>query len=189
MSRLTLGVLMISVALNIGLATAAHRRFSKVVVSSALELIPGELITHIAGATPNGEPVALKWPSEKPTLLYVITPTCPWCTRNAANFDAIVREKADEYQIVLVSLTMQGFREYWEALRLNWTGQAVLPIGDLAQDTLNSLKIVGTPELILISPAGMVEKVWTGAFMNSREEIERLLRVSLPGIDDVPTSR
>src|SRR6185295_18590022 len=40
-----------------------------------------------------------------PTLIYVMSPTCPWCERNNSNMNALVEQAGTKYRMFIVSLT------------------------------------------------------------------------------------
>ena len=47
----------------------------------------------------------------------------------------------------------------------------------------------GTPQTLLLDPQGKILKNWRGAYQGSlRKEVERVLALSLPGLDELPAT-
>src|SRR5262249_38825740 len=116
--------------------------------------------------------------SNKPTVLYVITPSCIWCRRNQPNIEKIAEAKANDFRFIGLSLAESGLKEYVDEHHLKfpvYTG--------LTAETVRSLGLGSTPQTIVVSPEGKILKVWTGAYMeNLRPEVEAYFGIQLPGI-------
>ncbi|PYS79570.1 MAG: hypothetical protein DMF70_12770 [Acidobacteria bacterium] len=116
--------------------------------------------------------------TDKPTVFYVLSPSCIWCERNRKNIDELTRAKGNDFRFVGLSLSEEQLKEYVEQHRLNfpvYTG--------LKPDTIQSLGLGGTPQTIVISPAGSVLKNWAGAYREqTQREVEDYFQVRLPGL-------
>lgn len=128
----------------------------------------------------SGKEVKLSWPSseKKLTVLYVFSPTCGWCRRNIENFKAMGTPTRSEYRLVPISLASAGLSKYVEKYGLVFPvfADPVLPQG-------GAFAFSGTPETLVISPAGIVKRVWRGAFTDAvKREVEAYLGVHLPGM-------
>jgi len=174
-------VLITSVGLNVLLAYRVQRQNSAIVARRA------ENTLNVGTAVP---PItAMRWgegrrevisygDTSRPTVLYIFTPPCSWCKRNTDNFNALVDKKSGEYRFIGLSLSKDGLGEYLT------THHSTIPIyTDLSKDTIAAYKLSGTPQTLVISPAGMVVKNWKGAYTGGQEsEVESFFQVKLPGL-------
>jgi hypothetical protein len=139
-------------------------------------LTPGELIKPLTVRSVDNNPLTLRWDSyTSATVLYVFSPDCMWCVRNAGSV-RILAEKASAYRVIGISTTSDGLGKY-----LDSTGHPfpvyVLPM----TSAVKMLHIIGTPETIVISSRGIVEKVWAGAYSGRiQREIQNTFGVILP---------
>jgi len=114
--------------------------------------------------------------SSAPTLLYVFTPSCGWCTKNLENIKTLAKDIRN-YRLVGLALSSEGLAEY---VAKNGIEFPVLTEPD--QSTVRSYRLGGTPATILISPEGRVLKIWMGAWGGrTQAEIETQFSVRLPG--------
>jgi len=122
---------------------------------------------------------------EQPTVLYIFTPPCTWCTRNMENFKTLLNAESTRYRFVGVSLAEQGLAEYVMKNELK------VPVySGLSPETLTTYKLGGTPQTIVISPEGRVLQDWVGAYVgNQKSEVEAFFHVSLPGIRELPEEK
>jgi peroxiredoxin len=115
---------------------------------------------------------------EKPTVLYVFTPPCRWCERNANNINALVAQKSDEFQFIGISLAKDGLPDY-----VANNGLTIPVYTDLSEETKKAYKMGGTPQTIVVSPAGQVLQSWAGAYTGEQQkQVERFFGVALPGL-------
>src|SRR5262245_38495236 len=86
----TAGILLLvaSVSLNVFLAGKVYfSRQLQLAKASERLLNVGTAVPPIAAKSLSGQQEMLSYQASKtPTVLYVITPTCPWCARNMDNF-------------------------------------------------------------------------------------------------------
>jgi hypothetical protein len=72
-----------------------------------------------------------------PTVLYVFTPPCVWCARNADNFKSLANRESADYRFIGISLSEQGLTDY--VAKNNLT----LPVySGLSPETLKAYKLV-----------------------------------------------
>ena len=116
--------------------------------------------------------------TDKPTVFYVLSPSCIWCERNRKNIDELTKAKGKDFRFVGLSLSGEQLKEYVEEHHLNfpvYTG--------LKSDTIQALGLGGTPQTIVISPEGLVLKNWPGAYREqTQREVEDYFQVRLPGL-------
>lgn len=143
------------------------------------KLSPGMKVDPVTAVGLDGQPVTISYNStNKPTVFYVITPSCIWCRRNQANVDRIADMKATDFRFVGLSLAEPGLKEYVEEHHFKFPVYA-----RLTAETIQSLGLGGTPQTIVVSPKGKILKVWTGAYVESlRSEVEAYFGTQLPGL-------
>ena len=172
-------VLLCMLAVSLGSSAYLYRLNAAVRHSQAPAIAPlkaGDRVPGITGAAPDGSGVTA--PSRARVVLYFFSPSCSWCERNIDNAKAIAAAAGPSYTFVAVSTVNTGVREYIRERKLGWTVVDHVPVATLA-----AYKIIGTPQTTLVSPDGVVLASWSGAYTeSSRNEIGRLLNVTLPGL-------
>lgn len=115
--------------------------------------------------------------TDKPTVVYVLSPDCIWCERNRENIGKL-GELGDRFRFVGISLTEKGLKEYVEKQHFKF------PIyTHVAAEAMTSLGLGTTPQTIVISPEGRVLRNWTGAYTDrTRGEVEEFFQTRLPGL-------
>jgi hypothetical protein len=139
----------------------------------------GTKIDPVSAVGLDGKPVTISYNStNKPTVFYVITPSCIWCRRNQSNVNRLADAKANDFRFVGLSLTESGLKEYVAEHHLKFPVYARLPA-----ETVESLGLGGTPQTIVVSPEGEILKLWTGAYIEDlRPEVEAYFGIQLPGL-------
>lgn len=115
---------------------------------------------------------------DRPVVLYVFTPQCPWCARNLANLKTLLAHGRGDYRFVGLSLTDKDVRDYAAKNQLD------LPVYfNPSDEATREYKLGSTPQTIVISRDGKVLKNWLGAYTGPQQaEVEQFFGVSLPGI-------
>jgi hypothetical protein len=115
--------------------------------------------------------------TDKPTVLYILSPDCIWCERNGENI-AKLGELGDRFRFIGLSMTESGLKEYVEKQHFKF------PVYTrVAAEAVTSLGLGTTPQTIVISPEGRVLKNWTGAYSDrTRGEVEEFFQTRLPGL-------
>lgn len=96
---------------------------------------------------------------------------CHFCTESAPFYQRFTSEISGQKRVRLVAALPQQIddgRKY-----LNDLGAAV---DEVKQASLESLKVAGTPTLLLVNRAGQVENVWRGK-LSGNQEAEVLSRL------------
>jgi peroxiredoxin len=141
-------------------------------------LMAGDRLPKVNLASMQGNIVSMDWKTgDRPTIVYVFTPQCTWCTRDLESLRVLAANSA-AYRFVGVSLTSEGLREYVGKNRLDF------PIYTSPNtSTIKALKLTITPETILVSPRGEVKRVWLGAYQGkNRAEIAEAFGVRFPDL-------
>jgi hypothetical protein len=171
-------LLIASLSLNVYLGwkvkqTKPTLSIERTIVSTGTKLDP------ITAVSMDGKQLTISYEAtDKPTVFYVLSPTCIWCERNKANLDTLTRLKGNDFRFIGLSLGEAGLKEYVERQFLNFPVYTKLTPG-----TINSLGLGGTPQTIVISPEGRVLKNWIGAYTEHLQpELEEYFQISLPGL-------
>jgi peroxiredoxin len=169
-----------SVATNFALAKRLRNAGELLAKQNPPALKPGTQVPAIRARDLQKRPQQVEFSaSSAPTLLYVFTPSCGWCTKNLENIKALAKDTRN-YRFVGLSLSSEGVAEY---VAKNGLEFPVLTEPD--QSTVRSYQLGGTPATILISPEGRVLKIWMGAWGGrAQAEIESHFGVRLPGLID-----
>jgi thioredoxin-related protein len=115
----------------------------------------------------SGEKISLPdvdWAKSDKTLLVVIEKGCHFCSDSATFYRRLVQETAERKNIKLIAVFPHGIDQGKEYL--NGLG---VQITELRQAPLNSIKVRGTPTLILVNNAGVVTDTWLGQLTPDKE--------------------
>lgn len=173
-------MLVVSVALNVMLAlkireltdTQNARRAER-------ELEVGTAVPAITARRLDGKSETITYAdSTRPTVIYVFTPQCMWCTRNLDNFQTLVNQKGKDYRFIGISLSKEGLEKYVA------DHQLAFPIyTDIPTEVGEAYKMGGTPQTVVISPQGKVLQNWPGAYAGDQKyQVEKYFDMTLPGI-------
>ena len=151
---------------------------------SRLEVLnPGNRVGIVAVETLQGTQTQIEWTrAGTPTIVYVFSPDCQWCRRNHNAERTVVEGTTGRYRFIGLSLTKDGLNSYISENNINYPVY-IVPRGAPA---LKQLGIRGTPETIIISNRGIVQKVWAGAYAyndTTRREIEGLLAIKIAPVN------
>lgn len=114
----------------------------------------------------------------EPTVLYVFTPQCHWCSENLDNIRVLAKETRGKYKLIGLSLNNEGLEDYLQKTKLDF------PVyRDIPSNVKSAYKFGGTPQTIVISPEGKVIKNWVGVYTDDvASEVEGYFKLSLPGL-------
>jgi peroxiredoxin len=176
------GLLVCSLAINLLLArrvASLRRTISSIKSESRLAL--GDMLPPIVAKNPQGRAAILDYgETQLPTVVFIITPDCGWCTKNIMNMRTLVENAHNQYRFVGLSLSSDKLSNYVKENQLEFPIYTDLPIL-----TMREYKLGGTPQTIVVSPQGQVMKMWSGAFAEDlQKEVEDYFKVKLPGIRD-----
>lgn len=166
-------LLVISVALNVVFARQLHALRQPVT-----SLQPGERVPPLDVTALDGTPVRISFDGATPTLLYYFSPTCTWCERNWANVRTILNAGEGRVRVIGLSTTAKGVEQVLTRhdVRFDvYTG--------VSAQTMRAYHFGGTPNSILVSPAGIVLRSWPGAYRGALAAgIEKYFVLKLPGL-------
>lgn len=141
-------------------------------VDQLIELNPGTRLPAIEGSNAEGNKIRVGYEREtRRTLLLVYSPQCGSCTENMPVWHTLLRRAdRDSVRIVGLSILASGAIDYARKHDLN----GIETLTEISPKVRTAYRLNLTPQTILISPDGVVEKVWSGVLGDEeREEIER----------------
>ena len=178
---LTIALLACSVILNLFLARKTKSLRSALLhVKAEDSLLVGASLPPIAAKGLDGRPTIIRYgPDELPTILYVFTPPCGWCTKNIQNIKTLAERTKGKYQVIGLSLSSDNLHEYVTKSDLTF------PVySDFSPAVANKYRMGSTPQTIVISNEGKLVKEWKGAYMgDTKKQIETQFGLELPGIN------
>lgn len=181
-------LLLCSLALNFQLARkVASLKESLATSPGGGRLTVGDPVPPIEAKDLDQRPAVISYlGSEQPTVLYVFSPQCGWCSRNLQNMKALAESARGRYRFAMLSLSRNSLREY-----VAENGLGDIPVyGDLSEGVKEAYKITGTPRTIVVSNEGRVLKVWAGAYAGAtQKEVEEYFNLKLPGLTELKTAR
>jgi peroxiredoxin len=179
-----LALLALSLAGNVALGVAISRLAVRVgnapQVQSAAPAGPvvGQQLPSLTAERRGGGKESIAFAAtERPTLIYVFTPSCTWCARNLANIRQVIAEAGKTHRVIGISLD-PDVDAYEERVHLG------IPIYVRpSRQTFEALRLGSTPQTIVLSGDGKVVKSWVGAYTGGTErEVASYFKVTLPGL-------
>lgn len=104
------------------------------------------------------------WRANGQTLVLVLQKGCHFCSESAPFYQRLVDE-TKQSSVRLVAVLPQEVAESQQYL-----AELHVPISDIRQATLSAVGVRGTPTLLLVNAAGVVEDSWVGKLPPEREE-------------------
>jgi hypothetical protein len=139
----------------------------------------GMLVPALDGISSDGTAVSIGYKGEqRATLLFVFSTECSICTKNWPRWEALARQiDSTRYRVVYANLSHSLKSEYLSAHHL--LGSTVLAEVDPKSQYAYNLSL--TPAVLMISPAGQIDKTWLGLSKESDlRDLERSLHIT-PG--------
>jgi hypothetical protein len=175
-----LGLLIASLALNVYLGWNLKRlKSASAEPQDSVQLLPGMTVQPITAMSLSGKQETIGYADyDKPTVFYIFSPACSWCERNTQNINTIADLKGESFRFIGLSLGDDNLPGYVESHHLGF------PIyKGLTPESIQILRLAGTPQTIVVSPDGLVLKNWIGAFgPHVQPEVEEFFNVRLPGL-------
>ena len=175
-------LLLASVVLNLLLASKVKSLNETIeIVKSEHILKEGAVVPSITAYALDGSAAEIRFDSVPgPTVLYVFTPPCGWCTRNLPAAKALAENIKGRYRVLGLSLSSDGLQKYVSDSGLQFPIYA-----DISISTRSAYRLGGTPDTLVVSSDGKVMKHWQGAYVGStKNEVEAYFNVTLPPVSD-----
>jgi peroxiredoxin len=174
------GLLIGSTLLNVFQARKVGQlRHTIAALKSEGQLLEGSSVPSIDARDANRNSAKLTYVAGGPsTVLYVFSPQCGWCNRNLASVKTLAKSINGSYRFATISLSEDKLQEYMTQKDFQFPVYAGLSI-----NTARAYKFGGTPQTLVISSDGHVQKNWMGAYMGeTKREIETYFNVQLPDL-------
>jgi peroxiredoxin len=171
-----------SVMINVLLARKASSLTSAILtLKSEGRLAIGAIAPPIALQELDGKSVTISFSqSTVPTVLYVFSPQCTWCTRNLQNIRSLASSIQGKYRILGLSLSSSQLDEYMMKNNLPFSVYK-----SIDENSKKTYKLGATPQTLVISPESKVIKNWYGVFSNDQQkDMEEFFATKLPGVSD-----
>jgi hypothetical protein len=176
-SKSDVGVLFLLLGLSLAGNVYQFRRTFGGAPAPTHLLAPGDVVAPVALTTLDGRSETLSY-GNGPTVLYVFSPTCPWCLRNIPNLKRLVEGAGRQYRFVGLSLDEKGVSAY--------VAEHQLPLAVYTKgpdDVAGRSRLGGVPQTMVISAEGRVVQNWSGAYVgDTQKAIEKFFEVKLPGL-------
>jgi peroxiredoxin len=174
-------LLLISAAANYALAVRLRDPGERIAQLSpqTQSLKPGTLLPPLMASDSDNQPRKIVFSgAATPTLLYVFSPSCAWCTKNLDNIKALAKHTTNGYRVLGLSLSARGLADY-----IQRNGISFPVFTDPDPGTVREYRLGATPATVLISRDGRVVRSWLGAWVGeAQKEIEQQFGLRLPGI-------
>ncbi|HXM45296.1 MAG TPA: redoxin family protein [Bryobacteraceae bacterium] len=169
---------LLACSLLINVALAHRLNTARTDALNSKSLVAGDSVPDIRGRSAAGALVDVRFANAaKPTIVYYFDPHCPWCKRNAANFNALASAVHSKYSVLAYTAVILNLNEY-----RTQTNLSVPVITDDATDIRRILKLHGTPQTMVVGVDGKVVKNWEGAYSGATlTDLEKYFNVRLPG--------
>lgn len=166
-------LLLLVLAASLGLNVYQYR--TRVSYARPLQpLVVGTVLPALEGKSPNGAPSRVSF--QRPTILYVFSPTCIWCEKNLRNVEHLRNVTHVTYDFVAVSIQSFALKKWLADKKVEWP-----IVTDLDPSLARKYGLGSTPQTIVVERGGRVLHVWSGAFGASvGPEIEKVFHISLP---------
>jgi peroxiredoxin len=176
---LVLVFLLGSLSLNVYLGWKNKRLQDTVLGLQGVRLVAGTKVEPIKLTDLAGKNETITYAdSNKPTVFYILSPTCGWCERNTRNIETLASLKGSDFRFIGVSLEDANLKQYVDSHNFSF------PIyKSPTPESIRALGLKNTPQTIVISPDGRVLKNWIGIFAERLQpEVEAYFGVRLPGL-------
>jgi hypothetical protein len=111
------------------------------------------------------------------TIVYYMSPTCPWCARNEASIAALATQVAPRFRVLAVGPVAEA-----ELIRRKvQRSPTTYPVYLLPESTQNSYLLRSLPTTLVIDTTGVVLRAWPGAYTTQRRtDLQDYFEVPLP---------
>ena len=108
----------------------------------------------------------VNWSNKDQTLVMVLDTNCGFCKASVPFYQTVLKRLSEKSRVQVVAVFPQPEKEATDYL--NSVG---LQIPEVRQATARSLRVQGTPSLILVNTSGLVTDMWVGQLRNTDEEV------------------
>jgi len=158
--KLLIALLLLSAGINVALGSAIWKTRLH---ASQSEAPIGKIVPPIVGLDAGGHKVVVPYSTtDLPTVIYVFSPSCAFCKRNADNVTAMARQLAGRYRLLGVSTTTKDIDRFVADHKIDF------PVFTQLEPSVHSAFRMGvTPQTFVVSRDGILLKTWKGAYLGS----------------------
>ena len=136
----------------------------------------GQRAAPLLGADFEGKPVIVDYSLAPMTILYVFSPSCRWCEMNQGSADRLAQSVRGRARFIAIALDRDGLFDWLQAHRPSHE-----VVTDAPRHLAPGVDVGSTPETIVISRNGTVERIWYGIYQGETlRSIEAYFGVTLP---------
>lgn len=111
------------------------------------------------------------WEKNGQTLILALSTTCHYCSESAPFYQQLVQKRGGVRVVAVVPQNVDAGQQYLQKLGVH--------VDEVKQLTLESIRVQGTPTLLLVDGNGVVTNEWVGKLPAQREaEVIRRLQAS-----------
>jgi hypothetical protein len=163
-----------SLALNIYFAAELRKALQP---AGPKTLAVGTQLRTLEVRTPDGNASTLQLDGPVLTVLYLMSPNCPWCSRNIPALRALVSRSSPQFRFLGVSSIPLTSEQ-----AASMVDYPVHIAGSVSLEERRRYGFSSTPQTIVVRN-GIVTASWAGAYVSKvRDQIEGYFRVRLPSI-------
>ena len=104
------------------------------------------------------------WQRNGRTLLLVLQKGCHYCAESAPFYQKVVRQAEQSRRVHLIAVLPQAPQE-----AVDYLCELGVSITDVRQAKLRTIRVRGTPTVLLVSNTGVVERAWIGRLPADKE--------------------
>ncbi len=174
--------LALSTVLNIVLAVeVVNLRSKNSVLSQTQEhqLLLGRKVPNLQVKSLEGHDVEVDFSEiSLPSVVYVFSPDCVWCTRNLKNIKHLYEYSKEKYNFIGLSISKDSVSQYVKESEFDF------PVfWEPSDSNRTDYYFRATPATYVVSNEGKIVRYWPGAYANKNiESIESYFEVKLPGL-------
>ena len=156
-----------------GMPDWLQERLSPPKVSASSPLI-GRQVQPSPVQTLDGNKTTIDY-SGKPTILYIMSPTCTWCKANTPVVTDLAKQVGATYRFVGMSMTGSGLSAYLQAHPLPFP---VYVIPNPFDEVWDVFSLGATPYMVAINGSGQIVGAWPGALAkNNRAAVLKFFQL------------
>jgi hypothetical protein len=72
----------------------------------------GEVLPPLEVKSIEGAPATVRFDGDRPSVLYVLRPSCPWCRKNSHSIASLHAAVQDRYRFLSLSLDDKGLEDF-----------------------------------------------------------------------------
>jgi thioredoxin-related protein len=104
------------------------------------------------------------WSKKDSHVVLVLQKGCHFCSESAPFYQQLVRQAANRADVEIVAALPENATDAQQYLK-----EIQLPITEMRQIDMTSMKVRGTPTILLVDQTGTVSDVWIGKLQPDKE--------------------